>query len=110
MLQVKKSISSKLLLAIGNEVIAMETMESLIRQLHEIPGKIVMLHDGEYLFHEGNPVVLRKTWQYGTVLVKLPVKNEIVVIVELVEFFDVPVKHIVINRAFFFGDDEEIVN
>ena len=55
MLQVKKSISSKLLLAIGNEVIAMETMESLIRQLHEIPGKIVMLHDGEYLFHEGNP-------------------------------------------------------
>lgn len=33
----------------------MESMESLVRQLYEIPGKVVMLHDGEYLFHEGNP-------------------------------------------------------
>lgn len=55
MLQVKKPISSKLLVEIGNEVIAMESMESLVRQLYEIPGKVVMLHDGEYLFHEGNP-------------------------------------------------------
>lgn len=30
-------------------------MESLIRQLYEVPGKVIMLHDGEYLFHEGDP-------------------------------------------------------
>lgn len=30
-------------------------MESLVRQLYELPGKVVTLHDGEYLFHEGDP-------------------------------------------------------
>ena len=30
-------------------------MESLVRQLYEVPGKVIMLHDGEYLFHEGDP-------------------------------------------------------
>ena len=30
-------------------------MDSIIRQFYEIPGKIIMLHDGEYLFHEGDP-------------------------------------------------------
>ena len=30
-------------------------MESLVRQFYELPGKIIMLHDGEYLFHEGDP-------------------------------------------------------
>src|SRR5574344_2638281 len=29
-------------------------MESLVRQFYELPGKIIMLHDGEYLFHEGD--------------------------------------------------------
>ncbi len=29
-------------------------MEALVRQFYEIPGKVVMLHDGEYLFHEGD--------------------------------------------------------
>ena len=29
-------------------------MESLVRHFYEIPGKVVMLHDGEYLFHEGD--------------------------------------------------------
>lgn len=30
-------------------------MESLVRQLYELPGKVVTLHDGEYPFHEGDP-------------------------------------------------------
>lgn len=29
-------------------------MESLVRQFYELPDKIIMLHDGEYLFHEGD--------------------------------------------------------
>ncbi|MCR5757264.1 MAG: Crp/Fnr family transcriptional regulator [Selenomonas sp.] len=29
-------------------------METLVRQLYEVPGKVIMLHDGEYLFHEGD--------------------------------------------------------
>lgn len=28
-------------------------MESIIRQFYEIPGKIITLKSGEYLFHEG---------------------------------------------------------
>lgn len=28
--------------------------ESLVRPFYEVPGKVVMLHDGEYLFHEGD--------------------------------------------------------
>lgn len=28
-------------------------MESIIRQFYEIPGKIISLKSGEYLFHEG---------------------------------------------------------
>ena len=28
-------------------------MESMIRQFYEIPGKVIPLHDGQYLFHEG---------------------------------------------------------
>ena len=28
-------------------------MDSLLRQFYEIPGKIIHLHDGQYLFHEG---------------------------------------------------------
>lgn len=31
-----------------------DQMESLVRHFYEIPGKVVMLHDGEYLFHEGD--------------------------------------------------------
>lgn len=31
-----------------------EYMESLVRQLYELPGKVITLHDGEYLFHEGD--------------------------------------------------------
>jgi hypothetical protein len=31
-----------------------EQMEALVRHFYEIPGKIIMLHDGEYLFHEGD--------------------------------------------------------
>lgn len=30
-------------------------MDSLIRQFYEIPGKVVVLKSGEYLFHEGDP-------------------------------------------------------
>ena len=29
-------------------------MEALVLQFYEIPGKVFMLHDGEYLFHEGD--------------------------------------------------------
>lgn len=36
------------------EVMSMETMESLVRQFYEIPGKVIMLHEDEYLFHEGD--------------------------------------------------------
>lgn len=31
-----------------------DQMESLVRHFYEILGKVVMLHDGEYLFHEGD--------------------------------------------------------
>ena len=31
-----------------------EIMDSMIRQFYEIPGKIVALKSGEYLFHEGD--------------------------------------------------------
>ena len=30
-------------------------MDSIIRQFYEIPGKIIALNAGEYLFHEGDP-------------------------------------------------------
>ena len=29
-------------------------MDSMIRQFYEIPGKVVALKSGEYLFHEGD--------------------------------------------------------
>ena len=32
-----------------------KVMESLVRQFYEVPGRVIMLHDGEYLFHEGDP-------------------------------------------------------
>lgn len=30
-------------------------MQSLVRQFYDIPGKVIMLHEDEYLFHEGDP-------------------------------------------------------
>lgn len=38
----------------GNKSNQQGQMESLVRHFYEIPGKVIMLHDGEYLFHEGD--------------------------------------------------------
>lgn len=49
-----------------------DQMESLVRHFYEIPGKVVMLHDGEYLFHEGDMALSLRLASRGSIIGELP--------------------------------------